>query len=418
MPTPDARFFGKPVFRVKTKAQQKFRVPDPPTKRSPLATHHKGALVSSRENLMLTRFFGGDTEALKAFNEDLHRCFQFLGQIGVGSFGVVSLVRSNIYLPPDPATSSGEVICGALYALKQAKNPSSQTLEEWRNAVALQQNGVHPNLIRYIRLFVPRTDTTYGEHHHPMAVAFLMEYVGDHSNPIPRDPSLATKLANEASIFPESGLWPLIRDLLQALNHIHSNGFIHMDVKPENIMYDLTVVNPATGQTNICLKVGDFGTMRHIDAKPGDIDEGDKKCVSQQSLALSYLVWLTFFFFFLGFTRYVAKELLHWTSAPTPKADMFSLGILILEMATNLDVPNGDAPYDLLRVPNLSAVPNFNSLSKRLQKLILSLLNADPNKRPSAASLLTGEEYPVRIISQYLISRKSDIITYTTLGVA
>jgi len=42
MPTPDARFFNKSVFQVKVQGRQRFKAPDPPTKRSPMATHHKG----------------------------------------------------------------------------------------------------------------------------------------------------------------------------------------------------------------------------------------------------------------------------------------------------------------------------------------------------------------------------------------
>lgn len=50
--------------------------------------------------------------------------------------------------------------------------------------------------------------------------------------------------------FPEEFLWAVLYDMCKALKYLHTNHFIHLDVKLANIM-----------TRNGCFKLGDFGIM-------------------------------------------------------------------------------------------------------------------------------------------------------------
>lgn len=86
-------------------------------------------------------------------------------------------------------------------------------------------------------------------------------------------------------------------DSAAGLKHIHDNNVIHMDIKPENIFLKDTGM----------FKVGDFGIAVRVPVS-GGWEEGDG--------------------------RYVAPELLCRSHAPTPGADVYSLGATILHSAT------------------------------------------------------------------------------------
>lgn len=69
------------------------------------------------------------------------------------------------------------------------------------------------------------------------------------------------------------------------------------------------------------------------------------------------------------------------------KADVFSLGVTILELATDLDVPkSGDAWHEL----RSGVLPNDikHNLSKDLVDIIVKMLNPDDLERPSVDELL------------------------------
>ena len=100
----------------------------------------------------------------------------------------------------------------------------------------------------------------------------------------------------------ESLIWAYLVDLLLAVQHLHDHDLIHMDIKPENIFI---------GMDGIC-KLGDFGLVI-------DLAKGTSKAVE-------------------GDPRYLATEVLQDRKF-TKAADIFALGVSILELAADLDLP-------------------------------------------------------------------------------
>lgn len=139
----------------------------------------------------------------------------------------------------------------------------------------------------------------------------------------------------------------IFSQLISAVAYMHSQGIVHCDIKPENIL--LT--------SDLRPKLCDFGTSQFL--------SGPSECS-----ALS--------------TTYAAPELLQGLSRPTIASDMWSCGVLLYCMLT------GYAPFSMAS----SACPDFEAwtrgecnlsfLSHDAQDLIQSLLQIDPSCRCSA----------------------------------
>lgn len=162
--------------------------------------------------------------------------------------------------------------------------------------------------------------------------------------------------------------WRILRQILEALSHIHAQGIIHRDLKPMNIFIDRS--------NNV--KVGDFGLAKnmHNTAAAAKVPEADR---SNEDLTSN-----------IGTTLYIATEVLNGSGTYNEKVDLYSLGIIFFEMVyklkTSMERYNA---IKNLRTPEIVFPVDFDS--KRLateKKIIRMLLDHDQVKRPSAKQLL------------------------------
>ncbi len=111
--------------------------------------------------------------------------------------------------------------------------------------------------------------------------------------------------------------------LADALSHAHSRGVIHRDLKSANV-----IVTPS-GR----LKVLDFGISRRTEAKAGEeTTRFDQSWESQHT--------------FTGTLPYIAPEVLKGEEADE-RSDIWSLGVLLYEMAAGRRPFRGATAYDL-----------------------------------------------------------------------
>nr|KAF6441865.1 protein kinase, membrane associated tyrosine/threonine 1 [Rousettus aegyptiacus] len=132
--------------------------------------------------------------------------------------------------------------------------------------------------------------------------------------------------------------------------HLHSQGLVHLDIKPANIFL---------GPRGRC-KLGDFGLLVELGASgASEAQEGDP--------------------------RYMAPELLQGSYGTA--ADVFSLGLTILEVACNMELPHGGEGWQQLRQGYLP--PEFTAgLSSDLRSVLIMMLEPDPKLRATAQALL------------------------------
>jgi len=149
----------------------------------------------------------------------------------------------------------------------------------------------------------------------------------------------------------------LLREVLLALELVHQQGMVHLDIKPENIFVS----------KNGLYKLGDFGMAnaftesgRKSSATP-EIEEGD--------------------------SRYMSKDLLDFSPKDLTKCDIFSLGATLYEVCLNKPLPTcGDEWQDLRN----------GKLGKGIDEvefgdIIKEMMHPDSDKRPSATDLLSRD---------------------------
>ncbi|KAM3592829.1 uncharacterized protein V6R79_026027 [Siganus canaliculatus] len=255
------------------------------------------------------------------------QCFTNLGLLGRGSFGEVFKVQSNID--------------GRQYAVKRSahrfrgNNERNRSVREARNHERLSP---HPHILHFVaaweecgRLYI-QTELC--------STSLLLH--AENQPPGPDEPAA----------------WAYLCDLLLALQHLHSQGFVHLDLKPANVLMT------DSGR----LKLGDFGLLFDFKRSSTDSMEGKVKEDVQE-----------------GDPRYMAPELLRGDYGPA--ADVFSLGVSILELACNIEVPNGGQGWQQLRQGCLPSEIT-NSLSVELQAVLRMMLAPEPSQRPTVSELL------------------------------
>lgn len=168
--------------------------------------------------------------------------------------------------------------------------------------------------------------------------------------------------------------WRLFRQIVQGLDHIHSVSIVHRDLKPENIFVD------GSGD----LRIGDFGL-----ARPGEYRmHGTPRNVNQQMGSFTKDI---------GTAWYVAPEVRSTGGGLyDEKADLYSLGIIFLEM--NVSFSTGMERAETLEplAKQDHQMPSALSKSEKAIQggIIMALVQYEPSCRPSCTDLL--KDIPVQ----------------------
>lgn len=305
----EASFFDCPDTPMKNS-----QFPPPSTRKSNRRLMRESSLGSKK--ILVNLLDEGKTKANNVFFDN----FVGLKTLGNGAFSEVFEVK-------DKYTNE-------YYAVKKAKNQfkskrdRAHYLEELQN---VKEIGNNPNIVKY---YAAWQENGYFYCQMELCNVGTLRYLLDFSKK-------HMKIINDELVY------HIVYQLINGLEHIHSKNYVHMDIKPENILIN----------SNGVLKIGDFGLC----VKVGNnlfSDEGD--------------------------IVYAAFETLQDTPRMT-SADIFSFGLMLLEILTLEKLPRTGDNYQKLR---RNIIPFFlRTYSITFETMLLSLLKEIPEDRSTAIEI-------------------------------
>lgn len=123
---------------------------------------------------------------------------------------------------------------------------------------------------------------------------------------------------------PEKIILQILYQISDALSTLHNNGYVHLDIKPDNIL--ISKIGNEEGE-NWLFKICDFGLMSKSDGSM-NYNEGD--------------------------SRYCSLEVMNEEKSNLCKSDIFSLGLSIYELCIGEDLPSAGNEWQQLREGNFT----------------------------------------------------------------
>ncbi|MFG3283867.1 Stk1 family PASTA domain-containing Ser/Thr kinase [Streptomyces sp. NPDC048111] len=176
--------------------------------------------------------------------------------------------------------------------------------------------------------------------------------------------TLRDVLRERGALQPRAAL-DILEPVLAALGAAHRAGFVHRDMKPENVLIG------DDGR----VKVADFGLVRAVDA------------VTSTTGSV------------LGTVSYLAPEQIEHGTADT-RADVYACGVVLYEMLTGAKPHGGETPAQILYAHLHEGMPAPSAavpgLALELDELVASATARNPEVRPDDA---------VALLAQTLVAR-------------
>lgn len=250
--------------------------------------------------------------------------------------GPMGEVFAGRYELVDPLASGGAGVIWRVWDLRE---------KEYRAGKVLKQSD-SASLLRFMR-------ETSWRIAHPHVVTPL-GWVGEDDRvmftmPLIRGGSLSALIKQRGPLPPRWAV-QVTEQLLEALAKVHDQGLVHRDVKPANIL-----LNPASAGAEPFVLLTDFGIAAPV---------GDPRMTRVTEV--------------IGTPGYMSPEATYGLD-PDPKQDLYSVGVVLLEMLTGQRPPKDGRP----EIPQAAAgVP--------LGRLIARLL-ADDTERFTSADEVLGQ---------------------------
>ncbi|CAL3965772.1 hypothetical protein PZA11_002635 [Diplocarpon coronariae] len=260
--------------------------------------------------------------------------------IGQGSFGSVYLAL--------------HAVTGELLAVKQVEAPSPASnsqndarkksmIDALKREISLLRDLQHPNIVQYLGA------SSSAEH-----LNIFLEYVPGGS---------VQTMLNSYGALREPLIRNFVRQIVTGLAYLHGREIIHRDIKGANILVD----------NKGGIKISDFGISKKIEASNLLGGAGNNK--NRPSLQ--------------GSVFWMAPEVVKQTSY-TRKADIWSLGCLVVEMMTgNHPFPDCSQLQAIFKIGGAKISPTIpEHASGEAQIFLKQAFEVEQTKRPSAEELL------------------------------
>jgi mitosis inhibitor protein kinase SWE1 len=264
---------------------------------------------SNRPSLNLTAADGGDVD------QSLVSRFERVELVGTGEFSQVYRVAqppetspfNKMYSISSTRSSSRSSLLERVWAVKKSRHPYAGAKDRQRKiheVDVLKALGHSDHILAFV-------DSWEEKSHLYIQTEFCEEGALD---------VFLAQVGLKARL-DDFRIWKILLELSLGLRHIHESGFIHLDLKPANVLITFEGV----------LKIADFGMATRWPAKAGIEGEGDREYIGPEILMGQY----------------------------DKPADIFALGLIMLETAGNVELPDNGASWQKLRNGDMSDVPSL-----------------------------------------------------------
>lgn len=247
-------------------------------------------------------------------------------------------------------------------ALKLLKKDAPEFKENkvmMRREADVMKNLDHPLIVKFEK-FVTNRDNTY----------IVMEYF--------RSSNLKTLIRAEPNKV-HLRIRGLFESVCTALSHMHHKGYIHRDLKPDNILMN------RAGEVRLC----DFSLTTKEVKGIGKLFAGKAQIQGTRS--------------------YIAPETIR-KMQPTTRTDLYSLGIFFFEAMTSRTPFPATSPEELLNKHLKLEPPNpseFNpNVAPEMDRLIARLLKKKPADRPATVDEVLAEIKRIRIFKADVVDEE------------
>uniref|UniRef100_A0AC35TXM9 Ig-like domain-containing protein n=1 Tax=Rhabditophanes sp. KR3021 TaxID=114890 RepID=A0AC35TXM9_9BILA len=250
--------------------------------------------------------------------DSIYDKYEILEEIGVGAFGVVHRCV--------------EKATGNTFAAKFVNTNTPQDKETVRKEIGTMSDLRHPSLINLHDAY--EDDTQMAMIYEFMSGGELFEKVSDDKNKMSEDEAMA-----------------YIKQICTGLRHMHEKNYVHLDIKPENIMF--------TTRKSEELKIIDFGLATKLDPKnPVKVTTGTAEFAAPEIASGDTVGYFS---------------------------DMWSVGVLSYILLSGLSPFGGDSDEETLKnVKNCDwhiDDSSFEGISDEAKDFIKKLLISDVNDR-------------------------------------
>ncbi|EAY18256.1 CAMK family protein kinase [Trichomonas vaginalis G3] len=236
-----------------------------------------------------------------------------------------------VYLMKD--NKNGDYVVVKTIKIKGSDDSSRKTAQK---EATLLSNLRHPNIIAYIDSFY----TPQGD------FSIVLEYA---------DGKDLQKYLESHEEIKEKKVLQIFTQIILGLEYIHSQNILHRDIKTANVfLFKRGLV-----------KLGDFGISREV---------------TEDSFAQTMI----------GTPYFMCPELLRGDPYSFP-ADIWAAGCVLFELLTHKHAFTGKSREELftnIKSGNMSMMPS--GYSKELIELLMSMLQQDPNDRPTCKEILAS----------------------------
>jgi len=252
--------------------------------------------------------------------------FEMGPTIGQGSFAVVKLCKNR---------KTGEEV-----AIKIIDKKNARAVEDLQTEADVMAKIDHPNVIRVLQIFENASKCYMVQQYVSGGEMFDRIIEKDH--------------------FSEAEAVHVLKQILSAMQYLHSCGIVHRDIKPENLLYK-------TKSADSPIMLADFGLAKVL----AQGQEMHTMC---------------------GTPGYVAPEILLGKAGYTSACDIWSIGVVAYILLCGFPPFYDESTPALVQQITSGRYefpsPWWDTVSQNAKSFISFLLNTDPATRPSAEQAL------------------------------